>query len=85
MVDSDPALKRRAKFRPPLRVEKHVLGFSHASIVSVYWPSTPKSTIAGQKVAWAQGILVNHTYATGTNLIMKYQKIYGVGMVLAME
>jgi serine protease AprX len=43
---------------------------------------TPKSTIANQKVNWAQGILVNYTYATGTNLIYKYQKIYGMGVVL---
>jgi subtilisin family serine protease len=45
-------------------------------------PPTPETTIAGQTFTWAQGLVVNHGYATGTNLIMMYQKIYGLGVVV---
>ncbi|HYY58925.1 MAG TPA: S8 family serine peptidase, partial [Pyrinomonadaceae bacterium] len=41
-----------------------------------------QTTIAGQTFAWSQGIILNRTYATGTNLITKYQKIYGAGALL---
>ena len=31
---------------------------------------------------WSQGIILNRNYAKGTNLITKYQKIYGLGVLL---
>ena len=42
-----------------------------------------KTTIAGQQFNWAQGIVMNRTYAKGTNLITKYQKVYGLGSLLS--
>jgi serine protease AprX len=42
----------------------------------------PKTTVAGQQFTWAQGVMLKQTYATGTNLIAKYQSVYGLGMVL---
>src|SRR3712207_7162647 len=39
-------------------------------------------SIAGHTFTWAQGVLLNHHYATGTNLIAQYQTVYGTGMVL---
>jgi hypothetical protein len=45
-------------------------------------PPVPRTTIANQTFSWAQGIILNHTYATGVDLITKYQKVYGVGMLL---
>lgn len=32
---------------------------------------------------WSQGIILDHTYATGVNLITKYQGIYGTGVLLS--
>jgi subtilisin family serine protease len=45
-------------------------------------PPTAQTTIAGESCPWAQGIILNHTYATGLDLITQYQKIYGRGMML---
>jgi subtilisin family serine protease len=42
----------------------------------------PKTTVAGQQFTWAQGVMLKQTYATGTNLIAKYQNVYGLGMLL---
>jgi hypothetical protein len=42
-----------------------------------------KTTIAGQQFTWAQGIILNRTYAKGTNLLTKYQKVYGLGVLLS--
>jgi len=41
-----------------------------------------KTTLAGHTFTWAQGILLNHRYATGINLITKYHTIYGLGIVM---
>jgi len=46
-------------------------------------PPTPETTIAGQTFTWSQGIIMNHNYATGTDLITMYQKIYDLGVLLA--
>ena len=43
---------------------------------------TQQSTIDGTTFSWAQGIILDHTYAKGSNLITKYQKIYATGVVL---
>ena len=45
-------------------------------------PPTPQTTIAGHTFTWAQGILLDYTYATGVELITKYQKVYGLGRLL---
>jgi subtilisin family serine protease len=41
-----------------------------------------KTTIAGQQFMWSRGIMLKQNYATGANLIAKYQTVYGLGMVL---
>jgi serine protease AprX len=43
---------------------------------------TPQTTTAGQTFTWAQGIIIGRTYATGTNLVAKWQPIYALGAVL---
>ena len=40
---------------------------------------TAQSTIAGYTFTWSQGVILDQSYATGTALITKYQKIYGLG------
>jgi subtilisin family serine protease len=42
----------------------------------------PQSTIAGQTFYWSQGLITNYDYVTGTNLISKYQIVYGLGTLL---
>jgi serine protease AprX len=44
---------------------------------------TPSSAIAGQTFTWGQGAVMDHSYAMGVNLIAKYQKVYGLGYILA--
>ncbi len=43
---------------------------------------TPQTSIGGHTFSWSQGIILDYTYATGTNLITLYQKIYGLGVLL---
>ncbi|HSV21619.1 MAG TPA: S8 family serine peptidase, partial [Xanthobacteraceae bacterium] len=45
-------------------------------------PPTPQSTIAGQTFKWSQGVLFKYDWAKGTELITKYQGIYGLGVLL---
>jgi serine protease AprX len=42
-----------------------------------------QTTIAGYQFTWAQGVVMDHTFATGTNLITKYQKVYALGTLLS--
>lgn len=42
-----------------------------------------QTSMNGESFSWARGIVLNHGFATGTNLITKYQKVYGVGFVLS--
>jgi hypothetical protein len=44
---------------------------------------TPQTTIAGYQFTWAQGVVMDHTFATGVNLITKYQKVYALGTLLS--
>ncbi len=53
-----------------------------APLLTSSTPPTPQTAIAGQTFTWAQGIMLKQRYATGTNLITQYQKIYGMGVVL---
>ena len=46
-------------------------------------PPTPQTTIYDSTFTWSQGILVDRTYAKGINLITKYQRIYGTGVLLS--
>jgi subtilisin family serine protease len=43
---------------------------------------TPQTTIAGYQFTWGQGLIMNYNFATGTNLITKYQGVYGLGKLL---
>ncbi|MGB8508065.1 MAG: S8 family serine peptidase [Pyrinomonadaceae bacterium] len=54
-----------------------------ASLLTTATLPTPQSTIAGQTFTWAQGIILDHTFATGSNIIGKYQKVYGQGVTLS--
>jgi serine protease AprX len=46
-------------------------------------PPATWSTIAGQSFDWSQGILTNYSFVTGLDLIMKYQRVYGAGMLIS--
>lgn len=41
------------------------------------------STISGQTFAWGGGVILDHSYATGTDLITKYQGVYDLGVILS--
>ena len=43
---------------------------------------TQVSNINGQSFCWAGGVILNHTYATGPELIINYQKVYSRGFIL---
>src|SRR4030095_11535923 len=43
---------------------------------------TPSTTIYDFTFQWSQGIILNNNYATGINLITKYQGIYNTGVLL---
>ena len=43
---------------------------------------SPQTTISTYAFPWAQGLVLNHTTITGSNLITKYQKSYGKGYLL---
>jgi serine protease AprX len=43
---------------------------------------TPQTTIAGYNFKWAQGVLFNYNWAKGSELITKYQAVYGLGVLL---
>jgi serine protease AprX len=42
----------------------------------------PQSTIAGQTFKWSQGVLFNYDWATGSELITRYQAVYGLGILI---
>ena len=42
----------------------------------------PQSTIAGQTFTWGQGAIMDYSFATGSNLITKYQGIYKLGVLM---
>lgn len=42
-----------------------------------------QTTIAGHKFLWSQGVILASTFATGTDLIAKYQKIYAIGVAMS--
>jgi len=44
---------------------------------------TPATTIAGYIFVWAQGLNIGQTHATGVDLITRFQKIYGTGVLLS--
>ena len=50
-------------------------------LVSTDAAPAPQTTIAGETFVWSQGVVVGHGYATGADLILKYQKIYGLGVI----
>ena len=56
------------------------------SSLLVTTPPAPQSTITVPNgtytFSWAQGVILGQTYATGSALITKYQKVYGTGVLL---
>src|SRR6185503_10733874 len=45
-------------------------------------PPSPQTTIANYTFTWSRGLILNHTFVTGQNLITKYQVIYSQGNLL---
>ncbi len=43
---------------------------------------TPTTSIGSERFTWSQGIILDHTYATGASLMTKYQGIYGNGVLM---
>src|ERR1043165_9351695 len=43
---------------------------------------TPSSSLNGYSFPWSRGIILGRSYAVGTNLISKYQRIYDLGVVI---
>jgi len=43
---------------------------------------SPQTTIAGQTFTWSQGLIMNRNYVTGTSLMTKYQRMYGLGVLI---
>jgi subtilisin family serine protease len=41
-----------------------------------------QTTIAGWQFNWAQGLVLDQTFVTGTNLVTKYQAVYNLGALL---
>ena len=50
-----------------------------SSLLTAAAPS-PQSTIAGFTFKWAQGVIFKYDWAKGSELITKYQGIYGLGV-----
>ena len=43
----------------------------------------PQSTIAGQTFGWGGGVIMDYSFATGSNLITQYQGIYTLGVLMS--
>ena len=52
-------------------------------LLSTSIPPTPQTTIAGQTFNWSQGLTFKYNYATGTELITRYQGIYRPGVLVS--
>ena len=52
-------------------------------LLSTSSPPTPQTTIAGQTFNWSQGLTFKYNYATGTELITRYQGIYRPGVLVS--
>ncbi len=48
-------------------------------LLTVEAPPAPETTIANHTFTWSRGIILNHTYAIGLDLITKYQLVYASG------
>jgi serine protease AprX len=42
----------------------------------------PQTNIGGWQFTWSQGLGLDQTFATGSNLVTKYQAVYGLGTLL---
>ena len=51
-------------------------------LLTVDAPPAPETTIANHTFTWSRGIILNHTYVTGLDLITKYQLVYAPGNLL---
>jgi subtilisin family serine protease len=52
------------------------------SLLKTSTPPSQQTLILGAVYKWSQGIILDQTYANGTELITKYQKVYGSGVLL---
>ncbi len=53
-----------------------------APLLTTSSPAVPQTTIAGHAFNWSQGLILNYNYATGVDLITKYQGIYNLGVLI---
>jgi len=52
-----------------------------SSLLTASLPA-PQSTIAGQTFTWSQGMVISSSWASGSDLIARYQAIYGQGVLV---
>jgi serine protease AprX len=53
-----------------------------SALLTVAAPPSPQTTIANYTFTWSRGLVLNHTFVTGQNLITKYQRVYTLGNLL---
>jgi subtilisin family serine protease len=53
-----------------------------AFLLTTRFAPQPRTTIAGFSFPWSGEIILQNTFATGANLILKYQKVYNAGALL---
>ena len=65
-----------------VRADLSPLTLPGAPLLTTSTLPAPRSTVGGQAFTWSQGIIMDRTFATGSNLITKYQKVYATGTIL---
>lgn len=53
-----------------------------APLLTIETPPASESTVANKTFTWSRGIVLGHTYATGEDLITRYQLVYAPGNLL---
>ena len=53
-----------------------------ANLLTSATPPTANSTIVGENFSWGGGVIADHTFFYGANLMTKYQKVYALGKLL---
>ncbi|MBD0373278.1 MAG: S8 family serine peptidase [Pyrinomonadaceae bacterium] len=87
-INIEGAVRLAKAFRTDLTAST-VVGSPLLSTTQTPTPQTTLSylnslgTTSYTSFQWSQGIIADKTYATGTNLITKYQGVYGTGVLLS--
>ena len=75
-------LEGAVRLASSVRTDLSVLTLVGAPLLTTSAPAA-KSTIAGETFQWSQGVIFNHNWASGSELITKYQAVYGQGVLLS--